>query len=145
MEVGFWTRSVISIAIFLGAFFFQALPMGGPCYADDNGVGNFDEQEYTSRMDLTPRQKQEIIKSQRKQKDQLSRIRMALKKARGALLDELAKDKPKMGKVNSIVGTIKKLQAELIDNRVKHFLVLKKVLSRDQMRDLIDQYGKKNN
>ena len=145
METPFWVRGLVSVAVFLEAFFCQGLPVDRSCYADNDGSGNFDEQEYTARMDLTPKQKQEIMKQQRKQRDQLSHIRMALKKARGALLEELAKEQPKMGKVNSIVGTIKQLQAELIDNRVKHFLALKKVLSKEQMRELIDQYGKINN
>ncbi len=97
-------------------------------------------EEIISKMSLTPKQKQEIIETQNIQKDQLGKIRRGLREKRAELADELKKEKLNFDKIKDITDDIKDFQGQLIDNRISHFVRLKKILTKEQMDDLLDSY-----
>lgn len=104
--------------------------------------GKEKRDEIISKMDLTPGQKKEIIETQDIQKDQLGKIRRALRKNRADLAEELKKNKLNFDDIKKIVDEIKDLQGQLIDNRISHFVRMKKILTKKQMNELLDSYKK---
>ena len=106
--------------------------------------GKEKRDEVISKMNLTPKQKKEIIETQEIQKDQLGKLRRALRQKRSDLADELGKDKLNFDDIKDVTDDIKDLQGQLIDNRISHFVRMKKILSKKQMGELLDSYERKN-
>jgi Spy/CpxP family protein refolding chaperone len=111
-------------------------------YAFDEGLPDrkLKRDKVISKMNLTPEQKQEIIETQEIQKYQLGKIRRALCDKRSELADELKQEKLNFDNIKDITNDIKDLQGQLIDNRISHFIRLKKILTKEQMDDLLDSY-----
>lgn len=106
--------------------------------------GKEKRDEIISKMNLTPKQKKEIIETQDIQKDQLGKLRRALRDKRSELADELGKDKLNFDDIKVVVDKIKDLQGQLIDNRISHFIRMKKILTKEQMNELLDSYKRKD-
>lgn len=110
----------------------------------DGMHGKGKRDEVVSKMNLTPKQKKEIIETQEIQKNQLGKLRRALRRKRSDLADELGKDKLNFDDIKDVTDDIKDLQGQLIDNRISHFVRMKKILSKEQMSELLDSYKRKN-
>ena len=123
---------------------FGLTPKIAGAFEDKEMKGKDKRDEVISNMNLTPKQKKEIIETQEIQKDQLGKLRRALRKKRSDLADELGKDKLNFDDIKEVTDDIKDLQGQLIDNRISHFVRMKKILTKEQMNELLYSYKGRN-
>ena len=108
---------------------------------DERGYRGSRGKHYEKMMDevgLTDAQKEELKAYKETQKTEMKELNEALKANRTALREELKKYDSDQGRVNKIVAEQKKLQGQMIDQRVASFQNMKKIMTPEQYNKLTE-------
>ncbi|MBN2483927.1 MAG: periplasmic heavy metal sensor [Candidatus Omnitrophica bacterium] len=77
----------------------------------------------------------EQLRAQKENRRQVQqRLRESMRNVHQALAEELAKEKPDQGKIDSITQDMKKLNSQMIDDRVKSIIDTRNILTPEQYR-----------
>ncbi|MCX6339433.1 MAG: periplasmic heavy metal sensor [Candidatus Aureabacteria bacterium] len=115
-------------------------PMRGE--GEEHGEGRFQEQ--LKELNLTPAQTEQIKKQRQANMSAMRELKQALKTKHSELLEELDKQQPDKGKIESVTSELKRLEAQRIDQKVKNILQMKETLTPEQFKKLSslkEEYG----
>ncbi|MCX6339836.1 MAG: periplasmic heavy metal sensor [Candidatus Aureabacteria bacterium] len=107
-------------------------PMGGA--GQEHKEGRFKER--LTELNLTPAQMEQLNTQRQANKSAMRELQQALKTKRRELREELDKQKPDKGKLESITSELKRLEAQRIDQRVKNILQMKETLTPEQFKKM---------
>lgn len=140
----------VATALILGAPAVYAYADRGSCETSERGGwhegkdkdGPGDKGKHFEKMmdevGLTDAQKEELKVYKEGQKAEMKELKEAMKTNRTALREELKKYASDQGQINKIVAEQKKLQGQMVDQRVASFQNMKKIMTPEQYNKLTE-------
>jgi Spy/CpxP family protein refolding chaperone len=130
------------------SFFFTA----GPVQAQDNDVYDKprqkrveQKQEKLDRMiemlGLSNEQVEELKAHRQARKESNEKLHLALREQKEELRDELDKPESDNARIKKIADSIKKIQSEMVDERIKGILEIKAILTPEQYAKFKEKVG----
>ncbi|MBU0580416.1 MAG: periplasmic heavy metal sensor [Candidatus Margulisbacteria bacterium] len=94
------------------------------------------EEDFVKKLDLSPAQVKQI-KAQRQEQDRVrDQIREQIRVKEQALKEEVDKEEPNQNRIRAMVQEINQLRSKAFEDRVNALLETKKVLTREQFREM---------
>lgn len=141
--------SLIIVAVMLGAICCASgafaegdhdkMPPAGHHRMEGSGKGDF-----LKGLDLTPEQRDKLKTHREENMKVMKEIRDEMKEQKTALRDELKKKVIDSAKIADIAAKLKKLSAEMVDQRISSILSLREILTPEQFQKMQADMEKKH-
>ena len=93
-------------------------------------------QDMTEKLDLSEEQKEQLNTHRGRQKARMKELKKELKTTHEALRKELKNCDSDESAIKSTVTRLKKVQAQLLDQKVDNFLAMREILTPEQFRKM---------
>ncbi|MCX5701592.1 MAG: periplasmic heavy metal sensor [Candidatus Omnitrophica bacterium] len=130
------TRYIIAIALVLGL---SSIALAEPAEEDPVKIWmRWREKVDTSlkELKLSPEQEQKIAAQRKQQQEQTQELKQKIAQMRKELAEELEQPKPDKSKVYALISEMKELMGKGLEQRVERILMLKEILTPEQMKKL---------
>jgi Spy/CpxP family protein refolding chaperone len=131
---GSWAVVVIGLLLIVPAAASAQTPSPTGAAGEEQKEGRFEER--CAELNLTAEQIGQLKAQREANKEAMRELRRALKRKQRQLKAELARQNPDSGRVEAITAEQKRLEAQLIDQRVKNILQIKATLTPEQFTKL---------
>ncbi|OIO36909.1 MAG: hypothetical protein AUJ74_00525 [Candidatus Omnitrophica bacterium CG1_02_44_16] len=107
-----------------------------PQQSDKNENREAIKDKIVKDLGLTEEQQAKFSEHHKNTAAKHKELRRAVRESEKQLREELAKYDADQGKIQAVAATVKKAQAELIDNRITDITALKSILTKEQFEKL---------
>jgi len=130
--------NVITVVVALSMVFSSSLALAehGQGGFEEGGYEGVEQSEIAGELDLTAEQKSQLKEQRYQDELQKMRVRSDLKIKELELRHEIEKDEADTTKIKAVVEDIKRLQGQLLDNRVDSVLKVKGILTPEQFEKM---------
>lgn len=135
-------KKIKSIIIGLAIVFLMVSAVYAQIQCEHKQRGEGQRGGVFKELKLTPEQQKKLEENRKAQREEITKLRMAIKEKQQKLQEELKNPVVTKAAVEPIVNEIKSLQAQLIDHRISGIFAVKEILTPEQFAKFQQMTGR---